>query len=56
MNPKLFWLIPAILLAVSLRAESQQPTKQMARIGYLASTGSAAPDAFRRGLRDLGYV
>jgi len=28
----------------------------MARIGYLASTDSAAPDAFRRGLRDLGYV
>src|SRR6478672_12212382 len=56
MNPKLFWLITAILLVSIHRAEAQRPTKQMARIGYLASTGSAAPDAFRRGLRDLGYV
>jgi len=56
MNPKFFWLITAILLAFIQPGEAQQPAKQMARIGYLASTGSAAPDAFRRGLRDLGYV
>ena len=56
MNPKLIWLITAFLLVYIPPAEAQQPVKQMARIGYLASTGSAAPDAFRRGLRDLGYV
>ena len=53
---KLFWLLTAILLVAFQHAAAQQPAKQMARIGYLASTGSAVPDAFRRGLRDLGYV
>ena len=57
MNPKPFlWLLTAILLVAFQHAAAQQPAKQMARIGYLASTDSAAPDAFRRGLRDLGYV
>src|ERR1041385_1114070 len=57
MNPKPFlWLLTAILLVAFQHAAAQQPAKQMARIGYLASTGSAVPDAFRRGLRDLGYV
>jgi putative ABC transport system substrate-binding protein len=51
-------LITALLLIVSL-VEAQQP-KQVPRIGFLA-TGSAPAvltrvEAFRRGLRDLGYV
>jgi putative ABC transport system substrate-binding protein len=42
-------------------AEAQQTTKAMPRIGFISSTGasgSSSPlfDAFRLGLRDLGYV
>src|SRR5262245_16785439 len=46
------------LLTVPLAPEAQPPVK-VARIGYLAMTGSAeSPNAaaFRQGLRDLGYV
>jgi hypothetical protein len=46
------------LLAAPLAAEAQQPTK-IARIGYLALNSAANPqehEAFRQGLRDLGYV
>jgi hypothetical protein len=57
MNPKLSWLIPAILLAMSLRAESQQP-KKMARIGYLSAYSGPHPSlaAFRDELRELGWI
>jgi putative tryptophan/tyrosine transport system substrate-binding protein len=48
-----------MLLALSFPAEAQQP-KKTARIGYLlASTPSAAAhniEAFRQGMRELGYV
>ena len=47
----------AILLA-SLAADAQPPAK-VARIGYLSLLGDARspnPEAFRQGLRDLGYV
>ena len=60
MNPKLFlWLLTAVLLVPIHRAEAQQPTK-IPRIGYLGG-GSAELeepwiDAFRQGLRDLGYI
>ena len=59
MNPKGFWLITAILLVSINCASAQQPTK-IPRIGYLtavsASTNSARTEAFREGLRELGYV
>jgi len=49
----------ALLVALCLRAEAQQPTK-IPRIGFLlavpASTISARLEAFRQGLRELGYV
>ena len=49
----------AVLLALCLCAEAQQPAK-IPRIGYLGATSpSAIPDrieAFRQGLRELGYV
>src|SRR5580765_5195588 len=49
----------ALLVALCLRAEAQQPTK-IPRIGFLlavpASTISARLEAFRHGLRELGYV
>jgi len=48
-----------MLFALCSPAEAQQPTK-VARIGYLettpSSTNSARHEAFRQGLRDLGYV
>jgi putative ABC transport system substrate-binding protein len=46
------------LLAAPLAAEAQQAAK-IARIGYLAGNLSLSPhmhEAFRQGLRDLGYV
>jgi len=46
------------LLAVPLAAEAQQAAK-VPRIGYLAVQPAANPhlhEAFRQGLRDLGYV
>jgi putative ABC transport system substrate-binding protein len=46
------------LLAAPLAAEAQQAAK-VARIGYLAASLAATPhlpEAFRQGLRDLGYV
>ena len=48
----------SVLLAAPLAAEGQQAAK-IARIGYLATGGAATPrlrEAFRQGLRDLGYV
>ena len=51
--------LSAMLFAFSASAEAQQPTK-MPRIGYLAGGDptSAGPsvEAFRQGLRELGYV
>jgi putative ABC transport system substrate-binding protein len=52
-------LVVAVLLAVSVMAQAQQPTK-IPRIGYLAtpshSSISDRYDAFLHGLRELGYV
>ena len=52
-------LVVVILLAVAVIAEAQQPTK-IPRIGYLAaaslSANAARTEAFRQGLRELGYV
>jgi putative ABC transport system substrate-binding protein len=59
MNPKLFWLITAILLVYVPPADAQQP-KKVARIGFLTATSPSVElariKAFRQGLRDLGYV
>jgi len=48
-----------VLLAIAVIAEAQQP-KKVARIGFLAavshSANSARFEAFRQGLRELGYV
>ena len=50
----------ALLFALYLSAHAQQPTK-VPRVGYMASTGNSndpgpSGQAFRQGLRDLGYV
>ena len=52
-------LIAVVLLAVAVIAEAQQPAK-VPKIGYLnagsPSTNPARIEAFRQGLRELGYV
>jgi len=52
-------LVAAMLLAVGATAEAQQPTK-IRRIGFLAAgaalSSSTRIEAFRQGLRELGYV
>ena len=53
------WLLTTIMLTTVSSAHAQQPTK-VPRIGYLAgpslSSLSARTEAFRQGLRELGYV
>ncbi len=58
MNRKIVCLaLCALLLALTFPAAAQQPTK-IPRIGYLggASPSPARREAFRQGLRELGYV
>jgi putative ABC transport system substrate-binding protein len=54
-----FLLLTIVLLVTVSSAEAQQPTK-IPRIGYLnatsPSTSPARIEAFRQGLRELGYV
>jgi putative ABC transport system substrate-binding protein len=53
-----FWLLATGLLTTAPPITAQQPTK-IPRIGLLgdsASTNPARNEAFRQGLRDLGYV
>ena len=55
----LFWLLVTLFLANASLAQAQQP-KKIPRIGYLATNSlsviSARVEAFRQGLRELGYV
>ena len=59
MNRKVLGVLTVLLLAYAVSAEAQQP-KKVPRIGFLSavspSTISARLDAFRQGLRELGYV
>ena len=51
-------VVLALSLLTPLAASAQQATK-VPRIGYLAGNMATAPhlpEAFRQGLRDLGYV
>jgi len=52
--------LSAMLLALCLPAEAQQQPKKIYRIGYLWPTRPTSPDlgtdAFRQGLRELGYI
>jgi putative ABC transport system substrate-binding protein len=50
------WLLITVLLITAASAEAQQPVK-VPRIGYLSATRPQPRDeAFRQGLRELGYV
>jgi len=58
MNRKIFcFALSALIFAVSLPAQAQQPTK-IPRIGFLGAnfptTNPARQEAFRQGLRELG--
>jgi putative tryptophan/tyrosine transport system substrate-binding protein len=49
-------LVAAVLLTVAVVAEAQQP-KKVPRIGFLSGTSTnPRREAFRQGLRELGYV
>ena len=51
--------VGALLLALGLPVDAQPP-KKTSRVGYLAAVSAAADaprlEAFRQGLRDLGYI
>jgi putative ABC transport system substrate-binding protein len=60
---KVFCLaLGALLFALSFPVQAQQPTGKVARIGFLTTSSASNTetrlrhDAFRQGLRDLGYV
>jgi putative tryptophan/tyrosine transport system substrate-binding protein len=61
MNKKLLWLFTLLFLVASSFAQAQQP-KKVPRIGFLANGSASDPptvlrlDAFRQGLRELGYT
>jgi putative ABC transport system substrate-binding protein len=60
MNPKLFWLITAILFVSTQSAEAQQSRKSLPRIGFLSGASLVSTqdriEAFRQALGTLGYV
>jgi putative ABC transport system substrate-binding protein len=61
MNRKVFGgALCAVLLVLSVSVEAQQPAAKVPRIGFLTTGGEAASalrvEAFRQGLRELGYV
>jgi len=59
LRSRVFLTFCALLFALCPAATAQQPTK-ISRIGYLAgpslSSMSVRTEAFRQGLRELGYV
>ena len=62
MNKIICIALSAVLFALSFPAEAQQPAK-IPRIGFLSNRVSPTPvtpdliaDAFRQGLRNLGYI
>jgi putative tryptophan/tyrosine transport system substrate-binding protein len=60
LSKKVFCLPPcAMLFALSLNAQAQQP-KKVPRIGFLTTTSASSQglrlEAFRQGLKDLGYT
>ena len=59
MTRRLFWVALCTLLLAGVPADAQQP-KKVARVAYLAAVSAAADaprlEAFRQGLRDLGYI
>jgi hypothetical protein len=50
-------LVVVVLLALGVTAEAQQ-AKKIYRLGFISNRAEMGPneEAFRRGLRDLGYI
>jgi putative tryptophan/tyrosine transport system substrate-binding protein len=59
LSPLLFALsfLGAVLFALCFSVEAQQPTK-LRKIGFISQTGTPAAfvEAFRQGIRELGYI
>src|SRR5215813_4914959 len=57
MVKKLLWTVTLVLLATGTFAEAQQPTK-IPTVGFMrgGSPTDAEVEAFRQGLRELGYI
>ena len=60
MNKRLLVSFVAILILAVVQTVGAQQPKKLPRIGFLGGTSpavfSARLDAFRQGLRDLGYI
>src|SRR5918994_770878 len=54
----ILWLLATFLLATASLAQAQQPAVKIPRIRFLSpiATAPARMEAFRQGLRDLGYI
>lgn len=55
----LVWLLAAVLLTIALPTDAQQPTEipRIAFVGGSTHSGlSKRLEAFRQGLRELGYI
>ena len=58
-STSLFWLLTTVLLTTAPLAEAQQPNKVPGIVYLTAGSPSSSPEcyeAFRQGLRELGYV
>jgi putative ABC transport system substrate-binding protein len=49
-------LILALTMLVALLAAEAQPADKVPRLGYLGDTPGPYAEAFRQGLRELGYM
>jgi len=60
MRSRIRWVLLCAMLAVCASSAQAQLSRKVPRLGYLAAVSASADaprlEAFRRGLRDLGYV
>ncbi|MDM0113231.1 ABC transporter substrate-binding protein [Variovorax sp. J22R133] len=60
MRSRFWWLIPGALLLLGASLQAQSQPKKVPRLGYLAAVSASADaprfNAFRQGLRELGYI
>ncbi|HWP23387.1 MAG TPA: ABC transporter substrate-binding protein, partial [Candidatus Binatia bacterium] len=58
MSAKIFASLFAVALTAltHLSAVQQQPANTIPRIGYVSGAGDISVQAFRQGLRELGYI
>ena len=58
MKASSFFILCVLFVALEHPAPAQQPPANVPRVGYVATTAPDTPNnlAFRKGLRDLGYI